>query len=241
MAKTRLDEIDLAILGHLQGHARIANVDLAERVGLSAAPCLRRVRALEQAGVIRRYVALLEPGAIAVDVTVFVQVSFDLPIEARHETFEEVITRRSEVLECYLTGDCDYLLRVAVPDVAAYRGFVRDCLARIDGVVGVKSTFAMQQVKYSTELPIPNQVDAASSKAPPDTGRPFSVYTAFGPGRGRDREHAERSAMTIAKDNDGPTPPSGKPGSQVAGLVFVDLERRGRATRLRCDAFPGDA
>jgi Lrp/AsnC family leucine-responsive transcriptional regulator len=159
MAEFELDEIDFAILKHLQEHARIANVDLADRVGLSPAPCLRRVQALEQAGVIREYVALLNPSAVSREVTVFVQISLDLQVEGRLEAFEQAIMQRREVLECYLmTGDSDYLIRVVVPNVAAYEQFLKDSLTRIEGVAGIKSSFALRQVKYSTALPLPEKV-----------------------------------------------------------------------------------
>src|SRR5437764_9573114 len=105
-----LDEIDRKILRHLQEHARISNADLANHVGLSPAPCLRRVRGLEERRVIRKYVTLLDPAAVNLGVTVFVQISLDLQVEGRLEIFERAIMRRPEVLECYLmTGDADYL------------------------------------------------------------------------------------------------------------------------------------
>jgi len=150
------DEIDLKILHELQDDARISNVRLADRVGLSPAPCLRRVRALEKAGVIRRYVTLLDPAAVQRGVTVFVQISLDLQVEGRLELFQQAIMGRPEVVECYLmTGDADYLLRVAVRDVAAYEQFLKESLTRIDGVASIKSSFALNQVKYSTALPLP--------------------------------------------------------------------------------------
>ena len=155
MATTPLDEIDRKILTHLQEEARITNAELADRVGLSAAPCLRRVRALEERRVIRKYVALLDPVALDLGVTVFVQISLDLQVEDRLEIFERAIAGRPEVVECYLmTGDADYLVRVVVPDVAAYERFLKDVLTRIDGVAGIKSSFALKQVKFSTVLPI---------------------------------------------------------------------------------------
>jgi Lrp/AsnC family leucine-responsive transcriptional regulator len=150
-----LDEIDRKILRHLQEEARISNADLADRVGLSPAPCLRRVRSLEEGGVIRKYVTLLDPAAVNLGVTVFVQISLDLQVEDRLEIFERAVMRRPEVLECYLmTGDADYLVRVVVPDVAAYERFLKDTLTRIEGVAGIKSSFALKQVKYSTVLPV---------------------------------------------------------------------------------------
>jgi Lrp/AsnC family leucine-responsive transcriptional regulator len=150
-----LDKIDVKILKRLQQDARISNVKLAEEVGLSPAPCLRRVKALEESGVIRRYVSLVDPGAVGLSVTVFVQISLDLQVEGRLEIFEKAIMKRPEVLECYLmTGDSDYLLRVVVPDVAAYERFLRDALTRIESAAGIKSSFALKQVKYSTALPL---------------------------------------------------------------------------------------
>jgi Lrp/AsnC family transcriptional regulator, leucine-responsive regulatory protein len=161
-----MDEIDRNILKTLQEDARITNADLADKVGLSPAPCLRRVRALEDAGVIRKYVTLLDPGAIKLGVTVFVQITLDLQVENRLEMFEQAILRRPEVLECYLmTGDSDYLIRVVVPDVAAYEQFLKQSLTRIEGVAGIKSSFALKQVKYSTVLPL-DPVSATQKRSP---------------------------------------------------------------------------
>jgi len=156
---TELDEIDIKILRQLQDHARISNVELADRVGLSPAPCLRRVRALEQTGVIRGYAALVNPSAVSLGVTVFVQISLDFQVEDRLEIFERAIMRSPEVLECYLmTGDADYLLRVIVSDVSAYERFLRDSLTRIESAAGIKSSFALKQIKYSTALPLVDRV-----------------------------------------------------------------------------------
>ncbi len=151
-----LDEIDVRILSCLQDEARLSNVDLAERVGLTPAPCLRRVRALEDAGVIRQYAALVDPGAVQLGVTVFVRITLVQQIEKRLETFEAAIRRHPEVMECYLmTGDADYLLRVVVPDVDSYERFLDTALTRTAGVASIKSSFALRQVKYSTALPLP--------------------------------------------------------------------------------------
>jgi Lrp/AsnC family leucine-responsive transcriptional regulator len=150
-----LDEIDYRILQQLQERARMSNVELAGKVGLSPAPCLRRVHALEKTGVIRKHVSLVDPNAVNLGVTVFVQISLDLQVEGRLELFERAVLKRPEVLECYLmTGDSDYLLRIVVPDVAAYERFLKDSLTRIEGVAGIKSSFALKQVKYSTALPL---------------------------------------------------------------------------------------
>ena len=150
-----LDEIDRRILTHLQQDARMTNAKLAERVGLSPAPCLRRVRALEAAGVIRNYVALLDSRAVGRAVTVFIEIRLDLQVKDRLDILERAIREWPEVLECSLmTGDADYMLRVAVPDVDAYEQFLRDKLTRLEGVASIKSSFALKQVKYTTALPI---------------------------------------------------------------------------------------
>ena len=150
-----LDSIDKEILICLQENARISNVELADRVGLSPAPCLRRVKALEAAGVIRQYVTLLAPAALDLKVTVFVQISLDLQADERLDLFEKSVVQRPEVMECYImTGDADYLLKVVVTDVPAYERFLRQSLARIEGVARIKSSFALMQVKYSTALPV---------------------------------------------------------------------------------------
>jgi Lrp/AsnC family transcriptional regulator, leucine-responsive regulatory protein len=157
-----MDDIDRKILKTLQEDASVTNSALADRVGLSPAPCLRRVRALESAGVIRKYVTLLDPRAVNLGVTVFVQISLDLQVKDRLEKFERAIARRPEVLECYLmTGDSDYLIRVVVPDVAAYERFLKESLTRIEGVAEIKSSFALNQVKYSTVLPLDRQKASA--------------------------------------------------------------------------------
>lgn len=151
-----LDEIDRRILGVLQENARVSNVDLSRRVGVSASPCWRRVRELETEGVISRYVTLVDPGAVGLPVSVFVQVSLEKQVERALEAFEQAIGARPEVMECYLmTGDADYLLRVVVADVEAYEAFLKEHLTRVPGVAGIKSSFALNQVKYRTALPLP--------------------------------------------------------------------------------------
>lgn len=155
MLETRLDDIDRRILAALQENARISNVELADKVGVSPSPCWRRVRDLEQKGVIARYVTLLEPARIGLPVSVFVQVSLERQVEAALETFESAVADWPEVMECYLmTGDADYLLRVVVADLDAYHRFLVDQLTRVPGVASIKSSFALKQVKYGTALPL---------------------------------------------------------------------------------------
>ena len=150
-----LDPIDKRILAELQRNGRISNVDLAAAVGLSPSPCLRRVRDLENAGVIDRYAAILDQAAGGYALSVFVQVTLERQIETALDAFERVVADRPEVMECYLmTGDADYLLRVVVPDVAAYEGFLKNHLTRIPGVSSIKSSFALNRVKYETALPL---------------------------------------------------------------------------------------
>lgn len=155
MPKRPLDAIDRRILGQLQENARISNADLARAVGLSPSPCLRRVRELEKEGIVRGYVALLEPGAVGLPVSIFVQVTLERQVEGALEEFERAIGARPEVMECYLmTGDADYLLRVVVPDLPAYERFLMDHLTRIPGVAGIKSSVSLKQIKYRTALPL---------------------------------------------------------------------------------------
>lgn len=169
MAKTLLDETDWRILAALQDDARIANSELAEKVFLSPSPCLRRVRELERDGVIRRYAALLDPLALGLTVSVFIQVSLEKQVQAALDTFEKAMRARPEVMECYLmTGDADYLVRVVVPDVPSLERFIIDVLAKIPGVASIKSSFALKQVKYKTALPLP----APDAKAKPKPARP---------------------------------------------------------------------
>ena len=155
MPKQTLDAIDRQILHHLQENARIPNVDLARRVGLSPSPCSRRVHELETEGVIRRYATLIDPGAAGLPVSVFISVTLETQVERNLEVFETAISELPEVMECYLmTGDADYLLRVVVPDLAAYRQFLMDHLTRIPGVSNIRSSFALKQVTYRTALPL---------------------------------------------------------------------------------------
>lgn len=155
MPQKALDAIDRRILAVLQDNARIANVDLAGKAGVSASPCWRRVRDLEESGVIARYVTLLEPAALGLQVSVFVHVTLEKQVEAALEEFERAVLARPEVMECYLmTGDADYHLRVVVEDLPAYERFLMDHLTRVPGIANIRSSFALKQVKYTTALPL---------------------------------------------------------------------------------------
>lgn len=155
MAETPLDDIDRRILAELQRNGRISNAALAEAVNLSPSPCLRRVRALEERGIIRQYATLIDPAAVGLPLNVFVRVTLAQQIEHNLEIFEKTIRQRPEVMECYLmTGDSDYHLRVVVPDLPAYERFLMDHLTRIPGVANIRSSFALKQVSYRTALPL---------------------------------------------------------------------------------------
>jgi Lrp/AsnC family transcriptional regulator, leucine-responsive regulatory protein len=154
LPQSSLDAIDRRILQQLQQNARLSNVELAEKVGISSSPCWRRVRALEDGGVIARYVTLIDPVAAGLPISVFINVSLEKQVEAALQRFEKAVRGRPEILECYLmTGDADYLLRVVMPDLGAYERFLLEHLTRIPGVASIKSSFALKQVKYSTALP----------------------------------------------------------------------------------------
>jgi Lrp/AsnC family transcriptional regulator, leucine-responsive regulatory protein len=156
MLNGELDLTDWRLLGLLQQDARITNVELAEKVGLSPSPCLNRVRALEESGYISRYVTLLDPQRVGLKVSVFIQVTLEKQIEPALEVFEKAIRERPEVMECYLmTGEADYLLRVVVPDLQALERFILQFLSRVPGVGNIKSSFSLKQVKYQTALPLP--------------------------------------------------------------------------------------
>jgi Lrp/AsnC family leucine-responsive transcriptional regulator len=150
-----LDRIDRDILKALQANARIANVDLAAEVGLSASPCARRVARLEQQGIITRYATVIDQTAVGLPVSVFVSVTLERQVEGALETFETAILKRPEVMECYLmTGEADYLLRVVVSGLDAYERFLIEHLTRVPGIANIKSSFALKQVAYRTELPL---------------------------------------------------------------------------------------
>ena len=151
-----LDVIDLNILAALQRDSSLTNVELARRVHLSPSPCLARVKALRKAGVIRRYVALVDPEAVGLGVSVFISISLREQNTAALAEFERRIEACDEVMECYLmTGDADYLLRVVVADIRALERFVLDRLSPIPGVEKIRSSFTLKQVRYKTELPLP--------------------------------------------------------------------------------------
>lgn len=142
-----LDATDRAILNVLQGSARITNVELAELVNLSPSACLRRVRALERAGVIARYVALLDATAVGRPTTVFVEISLEGQDDAHLDAFEAAIGTCPEVMRCHLmAGEADYLVQLACVDVGDYERIHRTHLSSLPGVARMRSSFALRSV-----------------------------------------------------------------------------------------------
>ncbi|HPR45628.1 Lrp/AsnC family transcriptional regulator [Ottowia sp.] len=151
----RLDSADLRILRELQEDASLSNVELARRVHLSPSPCLARVKALQARGLIRKYVALLDAQQLGLHLNVFISISLKQQSRSALQEFEGRIAARDEVMECYLmTGDADYLLRVAVPDMPALERFILEQLSPIAQVEKIRSSFALKQVRYKTALPL---------------------------------------------------------------------------------------
>ena len=152
----QLDPVDLRILDELQRDSSLTNIELARRVFLSPSPCLIRVRALEAAGVIERYVALTNPKALGLGLNVFISISLKEQTRESLAEFERRIAEHEEVMECYLmTGDSDYLIRVALPDIGALEKFILNQLTPIPGIEKIRSSFALKQVRYKTALPLP--------------------------------------------------------------------------------------
>ena len=150
----QLDAFDKKILTVLQEDAGLSNAEVAQRVGLSPTPCWRRIRALEEAGIIRRRVALLERRKLNIGVTVFVAVRTNQHNQEWLERFARAVDSIPEVVEFYrMAGEVDYLLRVVVPDIAAYDAFYKRLIAKIE-IRDVSSSFAMEQIKYTTEMPL---------------------------------------------------------------------------------------
>ena len=152
----KLNKMDLRILDEIQNNARITNLELSHKIGLSPSPCLRRVKQLEEAGFIDAYVARLNEQKLALKLVALIQISMDRHTPERFENFESMIKQYAEVLECYLiTGQsADYLLKVIVPDMEYYQDFLLGRLTRIEGVTGVQSSFIMRKVVDKTALPL---------------------------------------------------------------------------------------
>ncbi|MEM9733008.1 MAG: Lrp/AsnC family transcriptional regulator [Pseudomonadota bacterium] len=149
-----MDRIDKRILTLLQQDATTPVAEIGKKVGLSTTPCWRRIQRLEEEGVIRRRVAVLDPAKVNAKVTVFVSIRTGSHNAEWLKRFSEVTVDFPEVVELYrMSGDVDYLMRVVVPDIAAYDDFYKRLITKID-INDVSSSFAMEQMKYTTELPL---------------------------------------------------------------------------------------
>ena len=152
----KLDRTDRRILAVMQGNGRISNLELAEAVGLSPTPCSRRVKRLEESGIIRRHVTLLNQSMLGLKLTAYIGISMDRHTPDRFEAFEAAVALYPEVMECsVVTGQSsDYLLKAVVPDMEYYEKFLLGRLTRIPGVTGVHSSFELRRVIQRTELPL---------------------------------------------------------------------------------------
>ena len=155
ISQFKLDEIDRRILSALQQDGRLTLAQLSQKVGLSASPCHRRVRLLEERGVIERYAAVINQRSVGLPVSVFISIKLESQREDSLQKFAKAIAPWPEILECYLmTGQRDYLLRVVVADLAAYEVFLKTKLTRLNGISSIESSFALEQVKYTHMLPL---------------------------------------------------------------------------------------
>ncbi|MEE9326252.1 MAG: Lrp/AsnC family transcriptional regulator [Cocleimonas sp.] len=151
-----LDRIDKKILKLMQANARISNIELADQVGLSATPCSRRVKRLEESGLIQSHVTILDPEALGLNLTAIIGISMDRHTPDRFEQFESAVIDMPEVIECsVVTGQsADFLLKVVVKDMRHYEKFLLGQLTKLTGVTGVHSSFVLRQVISKTELPL---------------------------------------------------------------------------------------
>ena len=155
-----MDQIDKQILMQLQHNAAQPVADIARKVGLSVTPCWRRIQRMEENGIIRKRVALLDSKAIGVGMSVFVAVRTDQHNSEWLKDFAEMVAEMDEVVEFYrMSGEVDYLLRVVVPDMSAYDSFYRKLIGNVQ-LTDVSSSFAMEEIKYTTALPLPEVDDA---------------------------------------------------------------------------------
>lgn len=154
-SKVELTVIDRKILRALQEDGRMTVQAIADRVGLSASPCLRRIRQMETAGIIAGYSATVDQKAVGLPVSVFISIKLERQRAHELDAFGAAISRWPEVMECYLmTGQFDFLLRVVCADLEAYEHFLREKLTQVEGVASIESSFSLGQVKYSRVLPL---------------------------------------------------------------------------------------
>ena len=154
-SKIELSAVDRKILRALQEDGRMTIQAIADRVGLSASPCLRRIRQMETAGIIAGYSATVDQKAVGLPVSVFISIKLERQRAEQLDRFGAAISRWPEVMECYLmTGQFDFLLRVVCADLEAYEQFLRERLTQVEGVASIESSFSLGQVKYSRVLPL---------------------------------------------------------------------------------------
>ncbi len=156
----QLDRTDKRILAQIQKNGRISNLELADAIGLSPSPCLRRVKQLEESGIIEGYTALLSASKLGLKLIALIQINMDKHTPDRFEHFENTIKSCPEVLECLLIAgqSADYLLKIAVQDMEVYQDFLLNKITKIPGVTDVHSSFVLRQVISTTRLPIENVV-----------------------------------------------------------------------------------
>jgi Lrp/AsnC family leucine-responsive transcriptional regulator len=150
-----IDAIDRRIIAAVQNDGRISTHELAAQVGLSPSPCARRLRLLEEAGIIKGYTAIIDQTRVGLPVSAFASIKLERQREESLDRFAQAVARWPEVVDCYLmTGQRDYLMRIVVRDLAAYERFLKDKLTRLDGVASIETSFALGQVKRSETLPL---------------------------------------------------------------------------------------
>jgi len=155
MAQLTIDDLDRQILAHLQSDGRMTNVELASKIGLTAPPCLRRVRSLEDSGVIQGYNARLDQAALGYGITIFAMVSLKSQAEADLQAFEQHVAALPEVRECYmLNGEIDFLLRIVARDLQSFQDFLTSHLTPAPNVASVKTSLTIRRSKYEPGVPI---------------------------------------------------------------------------------------
>lgn len=155
MPTFEIDDIDRRIIRALQADAKVTVGELAERVGLSPSPCARRVRLLEQAGIVKGYTAVIDQKKVGLPISAFASIKLERQREEDLDRFSEAVARWPEVVDCYLmTGQRDYLMRIVAQDLESYERFLKQKLTRLDGVASIETSFALGQVKRSEALPM---------------------------------------------------------------------------------------
>ncbi len=150
-----LDRIDIKILELLQQNARISNIELAQEVGLSPSPCSRRLRMIEDAGLVKDYVTLLDRVAIGLELTAFVEVALGHKNAKTIAAFQKAVLELPEIMECHvMTGESDYMLRIAAKDIESFRSLVMNKILAMPGVDRTRTNISLGEVKYTTSLPL---------------------------------------------------------------------------------------